>query len=75
MALENPHRRRQVLEDKLSSKHESLEQEHRGISEALSELIAEACFLKNMFMAHGSCDCQLIQDESALDWVAGWPKS
>ncbi len=65
--------RRRQEEGKLKSKHENLEQEHRRLSEAVSELMAETYLLKNMLMAHGSCDCRLIQDylkESASDWVA-----
>lgn len=65
--------RRRQEEEKLKSKHENLEQEHRRLSEAVSELMAETYLLKNMLMAHGSCDCRLIQDylkESASDWVA-----
>ncbi|UNI22309.1 hypothetical protein JDV02_008208 [Purpureocillium takamizusanense] len=65
--------RRRQEEDKLKSKHEDLEQEHRRLSGALSELMAETYVLKNMLMEHGNCDCRLIQDylkESASEWVA-----
>ncbi|PWI65198.1 hypothetical protein PCL_07248 [Purpureocillium lilacinum] len=65
--------RRRQEEDKLKSKHEDLEQEHRRLSEALSELVTEKLLLKNMLTTHSSCDCRLIQDylkESASEWVA-----
>ncbi|GJN78646.1 hypothetical protein PLIIFM63780_002155 [Purpureocillium lilacinum] len=65
--------RRRKGEDKLRSKHEDLEQEHRRLSGALSELMAETYVLKNMLMGHGSCDCRLIQvylKESASERIA-----
>ncbi len=64
--------RRRQEEDKLKSKYEDLEQEHRRLLKALLELVAESLLLKNMLTAHGSCDCRLIQDylESASEWVA-----
>ncbi|KAL3952776.1 hypothetical protein ACCO45_012719 [Purpureocillium lilacinum] len=65
--------RRRQEEGKLKSCHEDLEQEHRRLSAALSELMAETFVLKNMLMEHGSCDCRLIQDylkDSASEWVA-----
>ncbi|KAL3965713.1 hypothetical protein ACCO45_000021 [Purpureocillium lilacinum] len=65
--------RRRQEEDKLKSRHDYLEQEHRRLLGALSELMAETFVLKNMLMEHGSCDCRLIQDylkESASEWVA-----
>ncbi|KAL3952846.1 hypothetical protein ACCO45_012789 [Purpureocillium lilacinum] len=70
--------RRRQEEDKLKSCHEDLEQEHRRLSAALSELMAETFVLKNMLMEHGSCDCRLIQDylkDSASEWVAKKLKS
>ncbi|KAJ6439029.1 Piwi, PAZ and DUF1785 domain protein [Purpureocillium lavendulum] len=53
---------RRQEEDKLKSRHEDAEQEHRRLSGAVSELVAETYLLKNMLTAHGNCDCQLIQD-------------
>ncbi|PWI65210.1 hypothetical protein PCL_07260 [Purpureocillium lilacinum] len=73
IAAYNCRSRRRQEEDKLKAKHEVLEQEHRRLLEALSDQMAETYLLKNMLMAHGSCDCRLIQDylkESAADWVA-----
>ena len=65
--------RRRQEEDKLKSRHDDLEQEHRRLLGELSELMSETFVLKNMLMEHGSCDCRLIQDylkESASEWVA-----
>ncbi|GJN72476.1 hypothetical protein PLICBS_006549 [Purpureocillium lilacinum] len=75
IAADKRRSRRRQEEDKLKSKHEDLEIQHRRLSAALSELMSETYLLKNMLMAHGSCDCRLIQDylkesESALEWVA-----
>ncbi|KAK4077308.1 transcriptional regulator family: bZIP [Purpureocillium lilacinum] len=65
--------RRRQEEDRLKSKHNDLERQHRKLSGTLSDLMAEIYVLKNMLVEHGSCDCRLIQDylkESASEWVA-----
>ncbi|GJN76061.1 hypothetical protein PLICBS_010172 [Purpureocillium lilacinum] len=73
IAADNCRSRRRQEKDKFKSRHDYLEQEHRRLLGALSELMAETFVLKNMLMEHGSCDCRLIQDylkESESEWVA-----
>ena len=65
--------RRRQQEEKLKFRHDDLEQKHRSLLDAQSELMGEIYILKNMMMDHSSCDCRLIQDylaRSASEWVA-----
>lgn len=64
--------RRRKQEDELKAKHEHMVEEHHKLSNDLSKLAEEIYGLRNMLLAHGACDCQLIQDylkEAASTWV------
>lgn len=65
--------RRRQQEVMLETRHDDLQQKHRSLIDAQSELMREIYSLKNMLMKHGSCDCRLIQAylaKSASEWVA-----
>ncbi|PTB66826.1 hypothetical protein BBK36DRAFT_1106026, partial [Trichoderma citrinoviride] len=64
--------RQRIAVEKLSSKHDALEEENRQLSQILKDLIAERIVLKNMLLEHGNCGSELIENylrESAVRWV------
>ncbi|KAL7809782.1 basic-leucine zipper transcription factor [Trichoderma gracile] len=64
--------RQRIAVEKLSAKHDALEEENRQLSQILKDLIAERIVLKNMLLEHGNCGSELIENylrESAVRWV------
>lgn len=64
--------RRRLEEDRLRARHECIQKQHRNLSVSLSGLSEEVHVLRNMLLAHGTCDCWLIQDylkRAASKWV------
>ncbi|OPB47084.1 bZIP transcriptional regulator [Trichoderma guizhouense] len=64
--------RQRVAVEKLSSRHDALEDENRQLNQIMKDLVAERIVLKNMLLEHGSCGCELIENylrDSAVRWV------
>ncbi|PTB76378.1 hypothetical protein M440DRAFT_1356299 [Trichoderma longibrachiatum ATCC 18648] len=64
--------RQRIAVEKLSAKHDALEEENRQLSQILKDLVAERIVLKNMLLEHGNCGSELIENylrESAVRWV------
>ncbi|KAL7942540.1 hypothetical protein V8C42DRAFT_147750 [Trichoderma barbatum] len=64
--------RQRVAVERLSSRHDALEDENRQLSQIMKDLVAERIVLKNMLLEHGSCGCELIENylrDSAVRWV------
>lgn len=64
--------RRRLEEDGLRAKQECIQELHRNLTTSLSDLSEEVHVLRNMLLAHGTCDCSLIQDylkRTASKWV------
>ncbi|KAK4085102.1 transcriptional regulator family: bZIP [Trichoderma aggressivum f. europaeum] len=64
--------RQRVAVEKLSSRHDALEEENRQLSQIMKDLVAERIVLKNMLLEHGGCGCELIENylrDSAVRWV------
>ncbi|KAL7935422.1 hypothetical protein V8C35DRAFT_272259 [Trichoderma chlorosporum] len=64
--------RQRVAVEKLSSRHDALEDENRQLSQIMKDLVAERIVLKNMLLEHGGCGCELIENylrDSAVRWV------
>ncbi|KAM0263553.1 hypothetical protein ACHAQJ_001172 [Trichoderma viride] len=64
--------RQRIAVDKLSSKHDELEDQNRQLAQMMKDLVAERIVLKNMLLEHGNCGCELIENylrESAVRWV------
>lgn len=64
--------RRRLEENQLKAKHECIQNLHRNLSASLSDISEEVHVLRNMLLAHDTCDCSLIQDylkQAASKWV------
>ncbi|KAH6608468.1 bzip transcription factor domain-containing [Trichoderma cornu-damae] len=64
--------RQRIATERLSSKHDVLEDQNRQLSQMLSDLVAERIMLKNMLLEHGNCGCELIENylrDCAARWV------
>ncbi|KAL7911770.1 hypothetical protein GGI35DRAFT_298325 [Trichoderma velutinum] len=64
--------RQRVAVEKLSSRHDALEDENRQLTQIMKDLVAERIVLKNMLLEHGGCGCELIENylrDSAVRWV------
>ncbi|KAL7783107.1 hypothetical protein V8C37DRAFT_397423 [Trichoderma ceciliae] len=64
--------RQRIAVERLSTKHDALEDQNRQLSQMMKDLVAERIVLKNMLLEHGNCGCELIENylrDSAVRWV------